>query len=277
MTRRIYLILLLAVACLTQAAAGRVVKLLAIGNSFSEDAVEQYLYDLAAADGQQLVIGNMYIPGCPLDRHVDNMRRDARAYRYRKVGADGRMTQTDSMQLSRALTDEAWDYVSVQQVSQLSGIYESYQPYLHQLVSYIRRLAPQARIVMHQTWAYARSSTHGGFAHYGNDQMRMYRSIVEASRRAARAEGIRIIVPAGTAIQNARTSVLGDTMNRDGYHLHLLYGRYTAACTWYARLFGRRVTGNGFAPEGMTPVQVRLSQKAAQLAVRHPWRVSTVR
>lgn len=38
-----------------------------------------------------------------------------------------------------------------------------------------------------------------------------------------------MIIPTGTAIQNARTSFVGDHMNRDGYHLDLKIGRYTAA------------------------------------------------
>ena len=39
------------------------------GNSFSQDAVEQYLYELAEAAGYELIIGNMYIGGCDLDKH----------------------------------------------------------------------------------------------------------------------------------------------------------------------------------------------------------------
>ena len=39
-----------------------VVRILAIGNSFSQDAVEQYLYELFDAAGTKVVIGNMYIP-----------------------------------------------------------------------------------------------------------------------------------------------------------------------------------------------------------------------
>lgn len=39
------------------------VKILAIGNSFSADAVEQELYGLFEAVGQKVVIGNMYIGG----------------------------------------------------------------------------------------------------------------------------------------------------------------------------------------------------------------------
>lgn len=37
-------------------------RILAIGNSFSQDAVEQNLYEICAAAGQQVIIGNMYIP-----------------------------------------------------------------------------------------------------------------------------------------------------------------------------------------------------------------------
>ena len=39
----------------------KVIKVLTIGNSFSQDAVEQYLYELAAAQGDSLIIGNAYI------------------------------------------------------------------------------------------------------------------------------------------------------------------------------------------------------------------------
>ena len=40
------------------------VRILAIGNSFSQDAVEQNLHELAAAEGIPTIIGNMYIGGC---------------------------------------------------------------------------------------------------------------------------------------------------------------------------------------------------------------------
>lgn len=46
------------------------------------------------------------------------------------------------------------------------------------------------------------------------------------------------------AIQNARTSYMGDTFNRDGYHLEVNYVRYTAACTWYEAIRGKSVAGN---------------------------------
>ena len=48
-------------------------KVLAIGNSFSEDAVEQHLSGLARAEGLNVIICNMYIGGCSFERHVKNL------------------------------------------------------------------------------------------------------------------------------------------------------------------------------------------------------------
>lgn len=59
----------------------------------------------------------------------------------------------------------------------------------------------------------------------------MYHAIVDAVKKAGKAYKIKMIIPTGTAIQNARTSFIGDHMNRDGHHLDVKVGRYTAACT----------------------------------------------
>ena len=135
--KRLFGLVLLLLMVIQSGAVTRV-KILGIGNSFSEDAVEQNLHELAAAEGIETIIGNMYIPGCPLELHAQNMKTDARAYRYRKIDVSGKMVQIDSMSLSKALADEDWDYISLQQASQLSGLYDSYQPYLHELIAYIR-------------------------------------------------------------------------------------------------------------------------------------------
>ena len=88
-SRRVAFVLpLVFVLCVQVAFAGKPLKLLAIGNSFSEDAIEQNLFELAAATGHQMVIGNMYIGGCSLERHWGNARNDKPDYNYarRTVG-----------------------------------------------------------------------------------------------------------------------------------------------------------------------------------------------
>jgi len=53
--------------------------ILSIGNSFSQDA-QRYLHRIARADGVDLYTCNLYIGGCPLSRHYQNMLADSRAY-----------------------------------------------------------------------------------------------------------------------------------------------------------------------------------------------------
>ena len=253
------------------------IKILAIGNSFSADAVEQNLYELAAAGGDTLIIGNLYIGGCSLERHFLNSLNDTAIYSYRKI-VKGVKTETNYYRLTSAIKDEDWDYITFQQASPLSGIYKSYFPFLTDLKSYVRMRATNAKVKfgLHATWAYAKNSKHTGFANYNWNQIKMYKSIVHAANRAAKVVSMDFVIPAGTAIQNGRTSVIGDYFCRDGYHLQLDYGRYTVACTWYEVLLGKSVIGNHYRPEHITVEQADISQRSAHFAVINPLVVTKI-
>ena len=253
----------------------KTVRILAIGNSFSQDAVEQYLHELAEAEGISTIIGNMFIGGCSLESHVKNARDNAPAYAYRKIGTDGKKREKGKMSLEAVLADEAWDYVSLQQASPFSGMYETYEASLPELIEYVKaRLPKKTKLMLHQTWAYASTSKHSGFKNYNCNQLTMYQAIADAVKKAAKANKIKIVIPSGTAIQNARTSFIGDHLNRDGYHLDVKIGRYTAACTWFERIFKHNVVGNPYAPEGLDEVRKAVAQKAAHAAVKHPYKVT---
>ena len=253
----------------------KTVRILAIGNSFSQDAVEQYLHELAEAEGISTIIGNMFIGGCSLERHVKNARDNAPAYAYRKIGTDGKKREKGKMSLETVLADEDWDYVSLQQASPFSGMYETYEASLPELIEYVKaRLPKKTKLMLHQTWAYASTSRHSGFKNYNCNQLTMYQAIADAVKKAAKANKIKIVIPSGTAIQNARTSFIGDHLNRDGYHLDVKIGRYTAACTWFERIFKHNVVGNPYAPEGLDEARKTVAQKAAHAAVKHPYKVT---
>ena len=253
----------------------KTVRILAIGNSFSQDAVEQYLHELAEAEGISTIIGNMFIGGCSLERHVKNARDNAPAYAYRKIGTDGKKREKGKMSLEAVLADEDWDYVSLQQASPFSGMNETYEASLPELIEYVKaRLPKKTKLMLHQTWAYASTSKHSGFKNYNCNQLTMYQAIADAVKKAAKANKIKIVIPSGTAIQNARTSFIGDHLNRDGYHLDVKIGRYTAACTWFERIFKHNVVGNPYAPEGLDEARKTVAQKAAHAAVKHPYKVT---
>jgi hypothetical protein len=219
----------------------------------------------------------MYIGGCSIDRHVKNLRGNLPKYRYRKIGVDGKMMEVKGYSLEKVLAEEDWDYVSVQQSSPVSGLPDSYA-LLPELVEFVKSRVPEGAVIMfHQTWAYSPDSNHKGFVNYDKDQMKMYNAIVSTVNQEAPKAGIKKIIPSGTAIQNARTSHLGDDLTRDGYHLSRPLGRYIASCTWLEEVLGVNPVGNSYCPDGMTLKECRTAQKAAHKAVKRPSTVTRIR
>ena len=78
-------------------------RILAIGNSFSWNAVEQNLGGIALADGKCAIIGNMYIGGCSLERHWNNAQTGSKDYSYRKINQYNVKTTKGEFTLEEAL------------------------------------------------------------------------------------------------------------------------------------------------------------------------------
>lgn len=262
---------------------GTVIKVLAIGNSFSENAIEQNLYELAEAAGDTLIIGNLYIPGCVINRHWTCAQNNEPAYAYRKIVA-GKKVNTPDKTMLEGLQDEAWDYISFQQGSHDSGKYETYAN-LPLLMQYVAEHVTNKNVkyIFHETWAYAQNTKHKAFKDYNSDQMSMYESIVSTVSRVVKEinedisnpNKISFVIPAGIAIQNGRTSSVGDGFCvSDGYHLNSL-GKYTVACVWFEKLTGKSVVGNPYTG-GLDDLQVQIAQEAAHDAVAKPYEITTV-
>lgn len=257
----------------------KVIKILAIGNSFSDDALIHHLYGLAEAGGVRIIIGNMYIGGATLNTHVQEIQQGKSSYEYHKI-VNGVKTVRESTSLATGLADETWDYISLQQGSPYAGQYDTYLTPLPILYNYVKNQLNRSDVkyILHQTWAYAQNSTHSGFANYNNNQMTMYTTIVNAYNQVKNNGLIdaHMIVPAGTAIQNGRTSVIGDNFCRDGYHLEVNIGRYTAAAAWYEALFGKSVIGNTYKPIALSKFEAEIAQHAAHYATIKPNEVTTM-
>ena len=217
-------------------------QLLSIGNSFSQDA-HKWLHKLAQNQGIYLETVNLYIPGCSLEMHYNNLKNDLSVYDFEPNGNGGER----KISIIEALKLRPWDTITLQQVSGLSGMYETYEPYLSELVSVIKKVCPDATLYFHQTWAYETDSEHPDFVKYNRDQTKMYRCIEKASKTAAQSIGAREIL-AGKTIQTLRETLPefdykngGKSLCRDGFHLSLDYGRFSVAATWLKTLTGQEI------------------------------------
>ena len=221
-------------------------KILALGNSFSEDCTA-YLEEMT----EGAYVRNLYIGGCSLARHAKNLEEKIADYELQR---NAKMIAKTYVTANEVIASETWDVITVQQVSGCSGLYETHGKELDTVLSYLRRLCPCARIVWNQTWAYASYSTHGDFQRYGNNSEKMWRAIEDVSHRVARERGLEMI-EVGRAIRHLREVLPEDKTElcRDGFHLSMELGRYSAAYVW-ANYFGLAV--NGFIPSGADPDKI---------------------
>lgn len=254
-------------------------KILAIGNSFSVDAMT-HLYTVAKAEGvEEIVLGNLYIGGCPLDKHAANAKSGEEVYKYYKNTTGEWQTHPFMVSLLHGVQDEDWDLITMQQGSAKSGIAAEYQPHLDELIAFVKenKTNPDAKFFWHMTWAYQGDSDHAAFPNYGNSQSAMYLGIVNAMKETVEPTGaFEKVLPVGTAIQNARTGFVGDTLTRDGFHLSDL-GRAIASYTWYAVIDGQplyTVNVDKIGTQKLTDGHKKLIVEAVNNAIANPYAVT---
>ena len=151
----------------------RELKVLTIGNSFSQ-SLYRYFPEVARSAGCSLVLENLNIGGCSLHGHWGNISREEsepgwkffKTYSYREK-----------------LESKDWDVVSIQQASHASWNYDTYQPFAKNIVEYVRKYAPNAEIVIQQTWAYRPDD--GRLEAWQMTQEEMYEKLVVSYARLA--------------------------------------------------------------------------------------------
>ena len=252
------------------------IHILAIGNSFSVDAME-YLYDILIQAGYKSVkLGNLYIGGCTLQTHATNIANNLKAYTY-YTNTSGKWSSVNGYSSVDAILSDSWDYISMQQASGVSGMPDSYEPHLTTLVSTVRSLAPDATLMWHMTWAYQSTSTHSEFPNYGRDQMTMYNAIVSTVKsKVLTKPEFGFVIPCGTAVQNLRTSLFGDTLTRDGYHMSFDIGRFVTALMWAKQISGCDLSKISWRPSSYSysDKQIAAIKEAVDNAYVRPYQVT---
>lgn len=279
----------------------KTVYLLAVGNSFSGNA-STYLRQMAEAGGNKLVFGHAMIGGCPLEKHW-NLAQKHEADPNDPAGKPYNKKKVDGKEVSESLKDlllkEKWEYITIQQYSMFSFKKETFYPHAQNLVDYIHKYAPQAKILVHETWAYRADQP---IFKDGFSDVKMYQALHENYTTIAKEVGAERVIPVGTAFMNAltdpqwqfampadfdkskftppelpeqkhslHTGYRWDTKKNppalayDGNHAGTA-GCYLGGAVWYEVFFGD-VRGNSFVPKNMTQEDVTFLQNIAHKTV----------
>lgn len=226
------------------------IKILSIGNSFSQDA-HGYLHQiLSSADVDSLCV-DLIIGGCTLETHSKNIENNLRNY----ILEINSIQSKSNVSIEEFLDLYDWDVITNQQASLYSGVESSFEPYLGRVLSYIDSKSPSSRKFLQKTWAYESDAELDWFKMYDRDQLKMYRQITECFDKFSSKYGIPYI-PSGDVIQALRGTEYfnytqgGLKITRDGFHLNIPYGRYAVGLTWAKMLADVDPEDVSYVPEG---------------------------
>ncbi len=185
----------------------KTLRVLMIGNSFSQ-SVLPFLPPIVEADPTvSLKIRNAYIGGCSIQRHLKEFDTSAANPEHRPYGTNLPIEgiKGNKASLQECLKADTYDIVSIQQASYHSWRIESYGEDAKRLIAIVREYQPKAEIVAHQTWAYRADSKNllpGGS--FKINQLGMHNHITECYKMLQKEYGLRVI-PVGNAVQIFRT------------------------------------------------------------------------
>lgn len=209
-------------------------KVLAIGNSFTDDPTA-YLDDLVISSGidrTKLCLYVGVIGGSSLQTWSEKYNSNETVEITRKVGLASVGTTSGTL---KQIFSQDWDIVVLNQLSSLAINYGSLNPHLKNLISFIRQDCANQKVCIawQSVWSYYKEYTDNPKGIIG------WSDLCSVTKEQINKDGIDIIIPTGTAIQNARGSSLNTAhdITRDGHHLAFGIGRYIAACTWFQTLF----------------------------------------
>ena len=216
-------------------------EILSIGNSFSQDAT-RYLHAIADSDGTVINTTNLFIGGCTLATHHANMLSGDALYllEYNGKSSGKYISLTDALEM------RAWDVVTLQQASPKSFDTRSYFPYITELCNTVRKKCPNAKIYIHETWAYEdgcnRLHNIAGF----DTSKEMLDKVVAAYEFISKEINADKMIRSGELFGKLIEQGTDAKIHRDTYHASLGLGRYALGLIWYKTLCGAKVSENKF-------------------------------
>lgn len=277
-------------------------KVLMIGNSFTQSVPYFFPSIVEASGSDSLVLEMAAIGGYTLATHCDDYYKSEQNPEHRPY-----WTGFKQASLHELLSEHKWDIVTVQQASDQSCNHPVASWRADELISLIRHHQPEAEIMTQLIWAFraddAAIRIPGGYWEF--DQHEMHERLLKSYGELAETHHLRVI-PVGLAVEIAREKsplkfknygpAILDALNppdvppqagdpvgdirwrkdektgelflyRDTSHMNVR-GKYLQACVWYILLYGRTAEEIKYIPKELSDSEAKLLARCAEQAVR---------
>jgi len=261
--------------------------ILMIGNSNCSYFNDE-LYAIAKADGIELVVANLYISGCSVEKHVEQMEYGLPYTKYTIHDAAGKSERVDEVSLQDALAERDWDAITLQQhydpllCTNIAVATASTNRYAKKIYDYLKTAEPNALLFWHQNWAFQLGYPGDPNAHEDKkieteEKQTANHLIMQESSKLVCHENQTYRIPTGDAWQLARADArIGHVLsNKDTAgttdYIHdgeAGGGQYLNACVWYEVLMQKSCIGNTFRPDyALSEEKILVLQQIAHDAV----------
>lgn len=235
----------------------KTLKVLTLGHSLAVDSGHMLALVAAAEGYEHMTVATLYYSGCPLYKHVKYLTENAPEYNLYLSSTetpDAVPTIIQDVTMEQALRQDYWDIIIMQ-----GGVFEIAEDKTYKngdiqtIQNYVNenKLNPNAIFGWHMPWATPTNNTlrdmypkennsyYSNYEKYNDDRSAFYNAITKCvGDNIVTDSTFEILIPSGTAIENALSSYLEETdLHRDYAHATDL-GRVIASYTWYCSLVG---------------------------------------
>lgn len=252
----------------------KTIKVLFLSNSFGDDTIE-YMPQITKELGINVDIYNLYIGGCSINTHIDNLINDKKLYSLRSFNKEKEVWETtDETSSKQFIASIPWNYLVLQQSSYYSGL-ENGLDGIQDLLDLIKPLLlnKKTKFIWNMTWAYPKHSDLEIFEQaFQKDQKKMYQAILDNVKKdVVPNKEFSLIIPNGTALMYAREHVSDTLLHRDGFHLSFDYGRFLAGLTATRTIFNIDISGVKYRPENTSKDICEILKGCATRAFMFPF------
>ena len=248
-------------------------KILFVGNSFAMDTMEHAANVAHSLGISNIKFGTLFVGGCSIDMHYNHATQDLAVYTYHVNEGDG-WSSTPEYKISDAVKSDDWDWIAIQHGTSGTSRYTSRECYekLTPLVDYLKELAPShTKFAFNLTWLGESTYQHHEILSYGGNMALMREKLVEVTKEMVfNNPKIDLLVPTGTAIENARTSKIG-LLTRDCYHLSMDKGRFIAALTFISTVAGIDASKIEWTPDNVDEYALKVAIESVKNAQKYPF------
>ena len=224
----------------------RFINILHIGNSFTMNTHTNLGTLLSHLGVTNVNIQHTNVGGAGLETFVTKLNNSAtievETTRGNAVAADGSL---------QSILSHDWDVIVFQQVSAQAGNYATYNPYLAILINAARKYCTRKDVKI-------------GFETVWRTYMTTFASVLEATRSMMADYNIDFLIPAGTAVENARLTSMNTDVNDFSSDTPMtgipVYNDTTTT-----------ISASGTGSVAVTADNRELCQKCAEYAVIHPY------